>query len=424
MTKRSLLLALVALPLLFGGQGSQTVVPAQGEAMELEGVLNGAPYKIRVPADWNGTLLVYAHGYRDKADHPGEEDDRHADAAPGGKPLEDFLLSQGYAVAGSAYLDNGWAVKEGLSDTLALVSFFKGRVGEPRHTILWGFSMGSLIALKSAEDLANVYDGVIAGCAVGAGAPLTWDGAGVIALAYDVAFGIPASWGTFADVRDDLDFDTEVVPVLINQVTNQANFGRFEFIRLVNDLPAEEFYDGSNWLFTDMFFVFEARAELERRAGGPIVQNVDHVYSLTDEEKAYLASLGVDADALLAEMNARTNVSAPPSARRYLENYAAYTGRIAVPVLTLHTTTDGLVPAAHESVYRELVARAGREALLRQVYTDAVGHCAFTPEQLVTVVRAMEFWLETGASPGPEFFPEDLGFVPDFVPPRWPYGLQ
>jgi len=418
--KKTALIGVVVVSLLFVVQPSRAVTPAQGQALDLEGTLNGAPYKIRVPADWNGILVVYAHGYTDKADHPGEVDNRNADAAPGGAPFEQLLLSQGYALAGSAFLDNGWAVKEGIADTLALVSFFKGRVGEPRHTILWGFSMGSVVAFKSAEDFPNVYDGVIAACAVGAGTTRNFDGAGALALAYDVAFGWPAAWGSPGDVRDDLDFDTEVVPVLRNQVVNQMNFGRFEFIRLVNQLPTEDFYRGSNWLFTDFFFVTEARAELERRAGGPVVQNLNHVYTLTDQEKGYLASLGVDANALLAAMNARRNLAAPPSARRYLENYADYTGNITKPLLTIHTTVDGLVLPANESAYRATVGAAGRENNLVQVFTNAVGHCRFSPEQLLLAVEAMESWLDTGMRPGPESFPEAFGFVPDFVPPSWP----
>ena len=30
---------------------------------DLQGELNGVPYRIRVPENWNGTLLVYAYGY-------------------------------------------------------------------------------------------------------------------------------------------------------------------------------------------------------------------------------------------------------------------------------------------------------------------------------------------------------------------------
>lgn len=37
---------------------------AQVGPLDLSGELHGAPYRIRVPAVWNGTLLVFAHGYR------------------------------------------------------------------------------------------------------------------------------------------------------------------------------------------------------------------------------------------------------------------------------------------------------------------------------------------------------------------------
>ncbi len=418
MRRTPLVLALLTLALVV--QAAPVGARPLGGAVDLAGTLNGAAYEIRVPENWNGTLLVYARGYRDKADHPGEVDDLSADAAPGGDPMEEFLLLQGYALAGSAYRDNGWAVKEGIQNTLALTNFFKGRVGNPEHTILWGFSMGSVVTFESIEKYPGVYDAAIAGCAVGAGSTRSWDGAGAIALAYDVAFGWPASWGSPGNVRDDLDFETEVVPVLLAQVNDPANFGRFEFIRLVTGLPFEEFYDGSNWLFTDMFFVTEARAELERRAKGPVVQNLDHVYTLSAADKAHLASLGVGADPLLAAMNAGTTISAPRSARHYVERYADYTGNIKRPVLTIHTIGDGLVPVANEAAYRDTVDAAGKLDLLVQVYTDAVGHCDFTGEQLAAAVTAMSFWLDSGSPPGPAFFPEALGFLPSFEPPAWP----
>src|SRR5688572_25235544 len=88
-------------------------VPAATAApgpLDVSGELNGAPYRIVVPANWNGKLLVHAHGYRDKADHAGEVDDRSAPASPNAA-LEAPLLAQGYALAGSAYSGNGWAVQ-------------------------------------------------------------------------------------------------------------------------------------------------------------------------------------------------------------------------------------------------------------------------------------------------------------------------
>ena len=49
-----------------------TLAADQIGPLDESGEINGAPYRIVVPTVWNGTLLVYAHGYRDKADHPGE----------------------------------------------------------------------------------------------------------------------------------------------------------------------------------------------------------------------------------------------------------------------------------------------------------------------------------------------------------------
>jgi hypothetical protein len=67
-----------------------------------------------------------------------------------------------------------------------------------------------------------------------------------------------------------------------------------------------------------------------------------------------------------------------------------------MPVLTLHTTADQLVPVQQESAYRNAVERAGRSDLLRQAYVARQGHCAFTPAELVAGVRALEHRVGTG----------------------------
>jgi hypothetical protein len=223
-------------------------------------------------------------------------------------------------------------------------------------------------------------------------------------------------------VRDDLDFDTEVVPKMIGEITNPVNFGKFEFIRLVTGaaplaFPAPAY---PSWILTNMFFGTEGRAELERRAGGPVGQNLTHVYTLSTADKAYLAALGVDADALLAQMNAGRTIAAKTSARTYVEHWADYSGKIKKPVLTLHTQTDSLVPAAHESAYAATVAAAGRSELLAQTFTSGNGHCNFTGPQLLTALGALDSWVATGVKPTAATFPAALGFIPGFVAPAWP----
>jgi hypothetical protein len=388
--------------------------PGQAEptsAVDLVGELAGAPFEIRVPAGWNGTLVLHAHGYRDRADHPGEVDNRSVSAFVN-DATEEAMLAAGYAIAGSAYSVNGWAVREGIGDMKALADYFKRVVGKPSRTLLVGVSMGSVIALDSIEDFPGTYDGALPTCAVAAGAPAAFDGMLAVATAYDAVFGWPAAWGTVADVRDDIDFESEVVPVLAAQLAAPGAAGRFEFMRLATGVP-----QGPEWPFAIFYFATEGRGELERRAGGNVAQNADHTYSLTDADRALLAGLGVSgatADGWIAEMMS-SRMSADPSARTYVRRYADYSGNIMNPVLTFGTTVDALVPPAHISAYNEKVHRPW---LLANAWTSGAGHCNFTIEQYVTAVTALDGWVRTGERPTD--FPASQGFV-DFTPPPWPY---
>ena len=411
---------------------SLTLIPASPSTsarpfapLDLAGELHGAPYRIRVPENWNGTLLVFAHGYRDKADHPGEVDNRNADVAPSAA-LEAPLLAQGFALAGTAFKDNGWAIGDEIQDTKNLAVYFSTHIAKPDHTILWAASVGTVGAFKSMEQFNGIFDGALCLCAVGAGATRVWDTGLPVYLAYDVVFGVPPAWGTVGEVRNDINFDTEVVAKLAPELANPANFPAFEFIRLVAGNPGRgitpplppAFYPG--WVLTDMFFLTEARAELQRRAGGPYVQNLDHNYSLTPAEKTYLAALGLPpavVDGWLAQMNARRNIAADPSARNYVRNNTDYNGKIRNPVLTLHTAIDPLVVVSNEAAYAELIASAGKEDLLFQTYTNANGHCNFTGPQILTAVGAIDLWVRTGVRPTSAQFPPALGFNSAFVPP-------
>ncbi len=423
MLKKCFLLTIVLL--LFSTQFAGASRPRTVGPIDTAGEIDGAPYRIVVPANWNGTLLVYGHGYRDKADHPGEVDNRNPDIAPNAD-LANYLLSQGFALSGSAYRDNGWAVEEGIRDLKNLTLHFRTRVARPQRTILWAFSMGTVIAFTSMERYSGLYDGALCACAVGAGATQSWDSSGDLALAYDVLFGLPAAWGTFGNVRDDIDFETEVQPKLVAEVSNPVNFPKFEFMRLVAGTPGRgiqppappAFYPG--WVFTDMFFTTEARAELERRARGPIVQNLNRNYNLTDAEKAYLASLGVPPAAIdgwLAAMNSRRNAVPSLRPRADLWFNSNYTGLIKDPVLTLHTVIDPLVTVSQQYEYGETVRRARRGNHLYQTYTSGNGHCNFTGPQLIAAVGAIDSWVRTGQKPTAASFPAALGFVPGFAPP-------
>jgi hypothetical protein len=400
---------------------------AKAAPLDLSGELHGAPFRIRVPEVWNGTLLIFAHGYRDKADHPGEIDNRNADVAPN-PALEAPLLAQGFALAGSAWKDNGWAVEDAIQDTRNLALYFTANVAKPQRTIIVAASLGTFVGYKSMEQFNGIYDGALCLCSAGAGATRLWDSGVPLYLAYDVIFGIPPSWGTVGEVRNDIDFDTEVLAKLAPELSNIANFPKFEFIRLVAKNPGRgitpppppNFFPG--WALTDFFFFTEARAELQRRAGGPIVQNLDQEYGITPAEKAYLAGIGLPTpvvDAWLAQMNARRNIEAKESARNYVRNNTNFNGKIKNPILTVHTIIDPLLVVANDSAYAETNAAAGKEELLFQTFTTGVGHCNLTGPQVLTSIGAIDLWVRTGVRPTAASFPAALGFNNGFVPPPY-----
>jgi pimeloyl-ACP methyl ester carboxylesterase len=436
-TRTLVFLLIFAFVLVPGNVSAQTQPDPPPYVTVYDGTFTNAAYQIVVPnpiSNWNGTLLVYAHGYAFGTET--------AAGDLSGTPAYN-LAGVGYAVAGSAYRNTGWAVKEGLQNTLALTNRFNGLVGKPERTILIGFSMGSVIALKGIEQYPGIYDGAISACGIGGGTPVAVDLALDLALAYDVTFDWPEDkWGTPGDVKDALEFDPEVKDVLSQNfidlaygdpATQAITYAKFEFIRRVLDLPANDFYPNladpvntPGGFLVDMAFATQARAEMEQRANGPVSQNLDHVYSLSGDDIAFFAGLGVQlagdpnvglamAGQWLADMNADINkYEAKRSAREYVERYAAFSGDLKRPVLTIHTTVDPINPPFHELLYAETVGAAGRGDLLRQWYTDGIGHCQFTPSQLLAVIDGMTSYLNSGTWPD---VPNGGGFLSAYVPP-------
>ncbi len=80
------------------------------------------------------------------------------------------------------------------------------------------------------------------------------------------------------------------------------------------------------------------------------------------------AGLSLRAD--LLTLNKAARVKADPSAVRYLAKYISFTGKITIPVLSMHTVGDGLVIPQNEQAYASVVRKAGRSFLLRQVFVS------------------------------------------------------
>ena len=115
---------------------------------------DGALWTIRMPRDWNGTLLLYSHGYEATARPP----------EPAPKGMADLLTQRGYALAASSYATPGWAVAQAVPDQLRTLDAFAQRYGKPRRTIAWGTSMGGLVTVALAEQHPGRIDGALPSC--------------------------------------------------------------------------------------------------------------------------------------------------------------------------------------------------------------------------------------------------------------------
>ncbi len=86
-------------------------------------------------------------------------------------------------------------------------------------------------------------------------------------------------------------------------------------------------------------------------------------------------------DALLNETVQR--FTADRLALNLIASHYQTSGALQVPLVTLHTTLDPIVPYWHETLYAAKVAASGSTALYTGIPINRYGHCSFTvPEVL------------------------------------------
>jgi pimeloyl-ACP methyl ester carboxylesterase len=371
---------------------------------------DGATYLIQVPASWNGTLVLYSHGYV----VPGGANP----ATDVGDPLTGgWLLENGYALAGSSYATTGWAIQQAIPDQLDTLNTFKHLVGKPSRTIAWGHSLGGMITAGLIQVAPKDFTAAIPMCGVVAGGVATWNQALDSAFAVQQLLG-PTSGLQVVNITNPGNLTTAEGLFAAAQATPQGQ-ARIALASALADIPGW-FTPGSpepaptdyaaqednQFLWeteVDGPFAFAFRAELEARAGGNVswTTGVNFATQLSEsadnaEVQALYTAAGLSLSADLATLNAAPRITADPGAVAYLKHNITYTGDISQPVLTLHTTGDGLVVNEDEQAYKSAVDAAGKGALLRQDFVSRAGHCAFTPAETIAAFEAMINRLNTG----------------------------
>ena len=370
-------------------------------------------YKIEVPSNWNGTLVLYSHGYV----FPGQPNP----AQDAGDPLTGAaLLQQGYALAGSSYSLAGWALQQAFHDQIALLDLFDATCGNPTRTIAWGHSLGGIITAGLVQLFPERFAGALPMCGVLAGGVGTWNQGLDSAFAFDVLLAgntLPIVHLTNPATVAGAFTQAEGI-LTAAQLTAQGR-ARIALTAALADIPGwfdpaspepaskaftaqeqNQFLWESN---VDFLFAFFGRAELEARAGGNPSWNTGVNYrkqlehsSDSREVVALYKQAGLDLNKDLKALATAQRISADPQAVQYLSNYIIFNGNLSIPVLTMHTTGDGLVVNQDEQAYASVVRADGNNSLLRQVFVHRAGHCAFTPAETLTAFQTLIQRLDTG----------------------------
>jgi len=409
-TVRKLLTAVVIASLTVFG-----LVPATAQAApatRYDGVLpNGATWIADVPANWNGTLLLYSHGY-----NPGPANPPVNSPGPA---VAEALLARGYALAGSSYSRPAWVTDTAAADGLDTLQAVTGIIGRPRRAVALGTSFGGMITGQLAERGGGRLDGAIATCGLmGGGIDLhNYQLDGSHAIAQLLLAGQQVKLVGFTGPAEAAATSNQLLTAVDQAQATPAGRARNALITALyqepawvpgqpkpapGDVEAQQAGRFQNLRAILPFIVF-GRYDMEQSAGGNPTWNKGVDYRRQLAESGLLAQVaqlyrqaGADLQADLNLLTRTANVTADPAAHRWMTKTATVTGRLDMPVLTLHTTDDGLVPVQHVEEYAEDVRAGGSAALLRQAYTEHAGHCAFTTAELVAAVVTMEKRIETG----------------------------
>lgn len=328
---------------------------------------SGALTLICVPAlGWNGQLVVYAHGYV----APGLPLGFYQLTTPdGSSTLPELVQSLGFAFAYTSYRRNGLAILEGAEDILDLVDAFNSeRTHAPATRVhVAGVSEGGLVAALLAERAPDVFHSALAVCAPVGSFRLQINYFGDFRVLFDYFFPglIP---GSAIDIRPAVmaNWQTVYVPAITAALV--ANPGRaLELMRTSKAAydpsnPATVVNTTLNALWYNVFATNDARSRL---GGNPYGNRLTWYYGSRNDLRLNL---------LVRRFTASPAAIAATGA--YETN-----GNLRIPLVTLHTTADEVVPFWHELLYLPKLDLFERGRFI-PIPVATYGHCNVTTNQL------------------------------------------
>ena len=374
-----------------------------------EGTLpDGAAWRAEVPANWNGKLVLFAHGFRPGPANPAWDN--------GFAPTASELIRRGYAVASSSYATTGWALGTAAQDQLDTLAAFEERFGDAGRVIALGRSMGGLVTSMMAEIPGSGIDGAVSTCGlVGGGVSLNnYQLDAAYAAAELLLPGQDVRLTGFIAPEQSAETITSLKSALQQASETAEGRARIALVAALLNTPTE--LDGvdvnnpealaaaqATLVLETLPTVIERRFSIVNAAGGDSgwTAGVDYSKILRSSaqrqqvEHMYDAA-GLDLAADLSTLTADADIAPDQGALEWMLRTSTPTGELQVPLLATHTTVDLLAPVEYQEEYAETVREAGKNSLFRQAFVDRTGHCNFTVAENVASIEAMDQRLGTG----------------------------
>ena len=370
---------------------------------------DGAPYAMMVPANFNGTVYLYSHGYRPNIAIPagipvygGYTVTNTPQPGPNATVIA-ALLAKGYGVVGSGFARQGWNADSAIKTNVELVGAFKKQFTKTTKVIAWGESLGGFITQSLAEKhpdlfsaaaplcmasdvgplstmagdalwgLKTFFDPTIKGGSYSAGAAGYAEAMGDLVKVFTVIGTLQAAfaanpstpaWPATSKVPDAIkgipSRSALVMVALMAGIPMQS--AHFDSTSAPAGLPASNalsFQVAINPAFAALENVANAAAlavlathDLELQAGGAIFDNTATDYSarVADEQFIWASALSGNSGTagLLSVLAASPRAKADPAAVAKLKTLVTHSGKVEIPTILFTGVADPVTAAGNQ----------------------------------------------------------------------------
>jgi hypothetical protein len=374
---------------------------------------DGAAYRIEVPPNWNGTLVMFAHGYRGTGAVVWVDDPQ----------LRQYFVDQGFAWAASSYAVNGYDPGDGVADTHDLLQAFPSITGlRTRQVIMSGLSMGGEITTAEIEAYKGEFAGAMPYCGVLAGSNLFdyYLGANVTAAGLTgttISYPTTAAAGQAYAPAYQTTVQSELPALGITPdpatggqtfTTDLTNTGRL-WADTVEQLSggtrpgfasAVDYWDSFGFApLTRAPFLFGVYPGLNGGtlgfANGSVAGNEHTFYTFSDKPWNDLRrEIALNRAVLRVPVTATSSADALSPAELPVIH-----GHPGIPVLSVHGIGDLFVPFSMDQQYDAMMVAHGQGDLFVGRAIREVTHCGYTTKELSSAFSALVSWIHTGKRP-------------------------